>query len=255
MDVYRTINPAQFRDLVSRIRHESGMWNAIDIVVEKGGVDIQRVATQVEAYFGVWNGAIFIFGADKLLVLAHKGSKTEIITLKQGLLDRMPDAAFTVTGGPLTKEGLRTIEVRLQELPPKQEPLPVVDFSARRAARDGKIFLVVDDDMFMRSVLAKVLVGHGQVVELADGAELVSTYARLAPDALFLDIHLPSGSGMNYLNDIVALDPAAGIIMLSADSIKDNILAARNHGACAFLAKPFTRERVEDSMRKCILPG
>lgn len=121
-----------------------------------------------------------------------------------------------------------------------------------RMKRQERVFFVVDDDMFMRSLLTKALSPHGKVIAMDDGKDLLAAYREHLPDVVFLDIHLPCGSGIDLLEEIMRYDSTAGVIILSADRVKDNVLLSQAHGARGFVAKPFSKEKIEEAMNKCL---
>jgi two-component system chemotaxis response regulator CheY len=103
---------------------------------------------------------------------------------------------------------------------------------------------VVDDDSFIRSVIAKAFEPHAKVMMYQDGMNIVETYLDLLPDVVFLDIHMPSISGIDVLKEIIEFDDSAHIVMISIDSSSDNVLAAKKLGAKGFARKPFTKEKL-----------
>src|ERR1700722_18651134 len=78
--------------------------------------------------------------------------------------------------------------------------------------------LVVDDAAFMRKLLSDALVsgGHEVVGEAGKGAGAVVRYQELRPELTTLDISMPEKDGLTALGEIMALDPAAKVIMCSA---------------------------------------
>ena len=120
-----------------------------------------------------------------------------------------------------------------------------------RQQRQDNIILIADDDLLIRSMLKKSLGSYGDVTVLEDGTEVVDVYLKILPDILFLDIHLPGQSGFDILDEILMFDQDAYVVMLSSDSDKDNVLNTRKMGAKGFLAKPFTKEKLEESLWKC----
>ncbi|MBI1309147.1 MAG: response regulator [Proteobacteria bacterium] len=111
--------------------------------------------------------------------------------------------------------------------------------------------IIADDDLFVRKVIGSVLSPLADVVEVADGAEVLATYKKTMPDILFLDIHLPHQSGLDILGHIVEYDPEAYIIMLSADSSMDNVTHVQKFGVKGFLTKPFPRQRIMKYLQSC----
>ena len=62
---------------------------------------------------------------------------------------------------------------------------------------------------------------------------------------------MPGKSGIDILEEILMFDQTAFIVMLSADTAKDNVLETRKLGAKGFVAKPFTKEKLVDMLQKC----
>ena len=90
-------------------------------------------------------------------------------------------------------------------------------------------------EVFKPSTLSEVI---------ATNASAVDTYLLELPDIVFLDIHMPGGSGLNALAEILLFDPTAHVVMLSADRVEATILDAKKFGAKGYVAKPFTPEKL-----------
>jgi two-component system chemotaxis response regulator CheY len=118
----------------------------------------------------------------------------------------------------------------------------------RRKKREEPIILVVEDDRFTASYISGFLKEFDLIVARS-GEEAVQKYIEYAPDAVFLDIHLPGINGHQTLQAIKCADPDAFVVMLSVDTAKSSILSASEHGAVSYLKKPFTRERVLNTLR------
>jgi two-component system chemotaxis response regulator CheY len=109
-----------------------------------------------------------------------------------------------------------------------------------------RVVMVADDDMFMRSLVTNTFRPKITVIEHGEAAGVVDAYLEHLPDVLFLDIHLPGGSGIKILEDILKFDETAYVAMLTADRVKENVLQAKKLGAKAFIAKPFTKQKLEE---------
>lgn len=118
----------------------------------------------------------------------------------------------------------------------------------RRKKRDEPIILVVEDDRFTASYISGFLKEFDLVVA-RNGEEAALKYIEYAPDAVFLDIHLPGMNGHQTLQAIKCADPDAFVVMLSVDTAKASILTASENGAVSYLKKPFSRERVLNTLR------
>ncbi|PZO83402.1 MAG: response regulator [Micavibrio aeruginosavorus] len=118
----------------------------------------------------------------------------------------------------------------------------------RRKRRDEPLVLIVEDDRFTASYIANFLKEY-ELVIARSGEEAVLAYLEHAPDAVFLDIHLPGMSGIQVLQCIKSADPDAFVVMLSVDTSHSSIVSASEGGAVSFLKKPFSRERLLNTLR------
>src|SRR6266851_5450804 len=101
--------------------------------------------------------------------------------------------------------------------------------------------LIVDDNEMNRDMLARRLTRKGYVIELADNAkELLERVQRDAVDLVLLDIEMPEISGLDALKTLRNHYSAAElpIIMVTAKTQSDDIVAALDLGANDYLTKP-----------------
>ena len=105
----------------------------------------------------------------------------------------------------------------------------------------GYLIMVADDALIMRNIIKKALAegGYDQIVEVANGLDVVECYRERRPDLVFLDITMPGRSGMDILVDLLAEDENAKVIMCSAMGQESIILQAVQKGALDFITKPF----------------
>ncbi|HKF51825.1 MAG TPA: response regulator [Candidatus Acidoferrales bacterium] len=101
-------------------------------------------------------------------------------------------------------------------------------------------YLVVDDSVFARKNLAKMINTFGGEVagEAGDGCTAITEYARTRPDIVLMDITMPQMEGIEAVERIVRQHPEARIVMVSSVGYQDNILAALQKGARHFVQKP-----------------
>jgi len=107
-------------------------------------------------------------------------------------------------------------------------------------ARPSRL-LIVDDNEMNRDMLARRLVRKGYVIELADNAkELLERVQRDGVDLVLLDIEMPEVSGLDALKTLREHYSAAElpIIMVTAKTQSDDIVAALDLGANDYLTKP-----------------
>ncbi len=99
--------------------------------------------------------------------------------------------------------------------------------------------LIVDDSRTVQRVVSAAVANAGaQVVACAsDGEDGVESFRAHRPDLVLLDITMPNKDGRECLKEILALDPHAHVVMLSAlssDEVRKECLA---EGAQDFIDK------------------
>jgi two-component system chemotaxis response regulator CheY len=112
-----------------------------------------------------------------------------------------------------------------------------------RGSREGFLemtkIMIVDDSLFMRNRLDKLLTKHGYETTMAcDGVEAVRAFAESRPDVVLMDITMPRKDGLEALAEIRQIDPQAKAIMLTA--LDQPLMAGRAAllGAKDFISKP-----------------
>lgn len=114
--------------------------------------------------------------------------------------------------------------------------------------------LIVDDADFMRDILREIVqdLGWNVAGEAADGAQAVALYRQQRPDLVLLDITMPGMDGNEALKAILAFDPEARVVMITALGQKEQVLAAIKLGARDFVIKPFDTERVAATLTRLL---
>ncbi|MFH1859500.1 MAG: response regulator [bacterium] len=106
--------------------------------------------------------------------------------------------------------------------------------------------LIVDDSLFMRKILRKILTENGYNIagEASDGASAIQRYRELKPDLVTMDIVLPDVemNGIETLKWLTKIDPEAKIIMVSAVGYEELINEVLSIGAKDFVIKPFKHD-------------
>lgn len=113
--------------------------------------------------------------------------------------------------------------------------------------------MVVDDSLFMRHRLTKLLIEHGYETILAEnGEQAVHTYRQENPDAVLMDITMPRKDGLEALTEIHQLDPRAKVIMLTALNQRAAAAQAIQIGAEDFLVKPILPNQLIAVLQKVL---
>lgn len=115
-------------------------------------------------------------------------------------------------------------------------------------------FLVVDDAIFMRTVLKKILTEAEFTVcgEAGNGLQAVEMAAELQPDIVTLDITMPEMNGIEAIEKILEVSPNTKIIMCSAMGQQSMVMDAIKAGAKDFIVKPFQPDRVLEAVKKVV---
>ena len=105
-------------------------------------------------------------------------------------------------------------------------------------------YLVVDDSIFARKNLARMIESFGGQVagEAGDGCTAITEYSRTQPDIVLMDITMPQMEGIEAAERIVRQSPEARIVMVSSVGYQENIIAALQKGARHFVQKPVKPE-------------
>ncbi len=114
--------------------------------------------------------------------------------------------------------------------------------------------LIVDDAMFMRSMLKDIFAGGDFELagEAANGLEAVEKYKELRPDLTTMDIVMPFKSGIEATREIMKHDAKAVIVMCSALGQEALVMEAIEAGASDFIVKPFKSEDVLSVVKKVL---
>ena len=110
----------------------------------------------------------------------------------------------------------------------------------KQRSKKKKIVLVVDDVPFMRRMLNDIISHEGhKVIEVASGEECLDFIQKEKVDVCTLDINLSAINGIETLEKVKKINSKINVIMLSAQSTKENVNRSHELGADAFVVKPF----------------
>lgn len=111
---------------------------------------------------------------------------------------------------------------------------------------ENLVFLLVDDNVKMRRVIQSILDGLGatKVIEADEGAQALTVLRSNPVDIVMCDMMMTPMDGIAFTravrNDADSPNRFLPIIMTSAYSEPDKVVAARDAGVTEFLAKPLS---------------
>ena len=106
--------------------------------------------------------------------------------------------------------------------------------------------LVADDEPHVRSLVAAIVraLGAEVVAEAGDGEEAAELFRKLRPDAAILDINMPKVRGDEALARIMAIDPQAVVVMMTAQDAIDSVHDCLDRGARHYILKSNRAEEI-----------
>jgi two-component system chemotaxis response regulator CheY len=116
--------------------------------------------------------------------------------------------------------------------------------------------LVVDDFATMRKVVRNLLkqVGYENIVEAEDGVTALKVLKSQKIDLIISDWNMPNMTGLELLKAVRADDElkATPFLMVTAEALQDNVIAAVKAGVSNYIVKPFTAEVLNEKIKKII---
>jgi two-component system response regulator MprA len=110
--------------------------------------------------------------------------------------------------------------------------------------------LVVDDDRALRDAITRALSLEGySVVTAADGVEALSATEQHRPEAIVLDLGLPTLDGITVCQVLRARADRTPILVLTARSEVSDRVQGLDAGADDFMSKPFALEELLARLR------
>ena len=112
--------------------------------------------------------------------------------------------------------------------------------------------LVVDDEQYIRLLARRLLSDKFTVLEGSDGAEAVDMAREHKPDLILMDIMMPNVDGYNACSTIKndQLTKRIPVVMLTGIGYELNKKLAKEMGADDYITKPFTSEKLLDTIGK-----
>jgi two-component system cell cycle response regulator DivK len=119
-----------------------------------------------------------------------------------------------------------------------------------------KTILYVEDNEFNRKIVRQLLAKTPyRLTEAVDGEEGVAMAQAARPDLILMDVQLPKLSGLDATRQLRA-DPRTAdvpIIVVTSFALSGDDVKAREAGATAYLAKPYSPRDLLAKIRE-ILP-
>lgn len=114
--------------------------------------------------------------------------------------------------------------------------------------------LVVDDFATMRKVVKNLLkqAGFENVLEAEDGVAALRLLKSQKIDFIISDWNMPNMTGLELLKSVRGDQDLAAtpFLMVTAEALQDNVVAAVKAGVSNYIVKPFTAEVLNEKITK-----
>jgi two-component system, chemotaxis family, chemotaxis protein CheY len=114
--------------------------------------------------------------------------------------------------------------------------------------------LVVDDFATMRKVIRNLLKqsGYENIVEAEDGVNALKILKSQKIDFVVSDWNMPNMSGLELLKAVRADEDLNTLpfLMVTAEALQENVVAAVKAGVSNYIVKPFTSETLDEKIKK-----
>jgi two-component system chemotaxis response regulator CheY len=127
-----------------------------------------------------------------------------------------------------------------------------LDGRAEDQANTRMRFLIIDDSITMRRIIANILVrlGFPDAVHASNGREALDRLATEQVDVVITDWYMPEMNGLDFVKSL-RNTPATShipIVIVTANAASDDIQHALELGVNSYILKPFTVETMRDKI-------
>lgn len=112
----------------------------------------------------------------------------------------------------------------------------------------SELVLIVDDEPAILTTLGGILSDEGyETLTTTSGEEALTLYRERNPAVVFLDIWLADRDGLETLQALREIDPAAAVVMMSGHGTTSTAVKAIKIGAFDYLEKPLSYKRAVEA--------
>ena len=154
------------------------------------------------------------------------------------VLSTGPDAREDVTGTSAPKKSKgEAINMRFEEEQKSSFDLAQLDSSVR-------ITIVDDDEIIQELIRSSFADTKVQIQAYDNGREFVDDPKAMESDLVFLDLMMPEMNGFQVLEELKQRGPDLKVIVLSALSKRETVIAALKLGVSSYITKPLNPQNV-----------
>ncbi len=112
--------------------------------------------------------------------------------------------------------------------------------------------VLADDHPVVRNGLAAMVDQQADmevVAEAGDGEEAFALYKQFHPDVMVLDLRMPRRDGVTVVQDVLALNPKARLLIMTTYDGDEDIFRCLSQGAKGYLLKDAPRQEILSAIR------
>ncbi|MFC7361673.1 response regulator transcription factor [Nocardioides astragali] len=112
--------------------------------------------------------------------------------------------------------------------------------------------LLIDDHELIRQGLARAFERDAEMTVVGQAGSVaagVAAFGELGPDVIVTDLELPDGHGLEVVRQVRATNDTVGLVVLTMHAGDDQIFAAMEAGASAFVGKDSKATEVVSAAR------
>lgn len=111
--------------------------------------------------------------------------------------------------------------------------------------------LIVEDDLVVRNLLQSIFMRHKLPVTAATSlAQAQACLAKEPFDLMMLDLRLPDGDGLKFLEQVATLPERPLVVMVTGFGSIESAVACMRAGAFDYVLKPFSPSQIDVILRK-----
>lgn len=112
--------------------------------------------------------------------------------------------------------------------------------------------LVVDDEPFILTSIARALRDSGEVKTVESASKALEEIKKCHYALCFLDILLPDMNGLEVMSRINEISPDTKVALMTASQLDENAKKTVLEKAYHFLAKPFTLAQIKEIAKRAL---
>lgn len=111
--------------------------------------------------------------------------------------------------------------------------------------------LIVEDDLVVRNLLTSIFLRHKLPVSCADNLAQAQAHLAKEPyDLMMLDLRLPDGDGLKFLEQVATIPERPLVVMVTGFGSIESAVSCMRAGAFDYVLKPFSPSQIDVILRK-----